>query len=71
MIKYRYDEIKYPLGELLKFFSHEESDIPKRVTAMVFADALQGDFSELMDIALEIDQEYSSAPDQGDAPTET
>ena len=60
-IKYRYDEIRYPLSELRKFFASQESDISKRETAVVFADALQGHFSELMDIAKEIDEEYESA----------
>jgi hypothetical protein len=66
-IKYRYDEIKYPLDELRKFFAHETSDIPKREAAQVFADALQTHFSELMDIAREIDEEYSLARNESEA----
>jgi hypothetical protein len=60
-VKYRYDEIRYPLLEVRKFFSGEASDIPKREAAQVFADAMQKHFSELMDIAREIDEEYSVA----------
>jgi len=60
-IKYRYDEIRYPLGELIKFFDSRESDISNRETAIVFAEALRGHFSELMDIAKEIDDEYDSS----------
>jgi hypothetical protein len=61
-IQYRYDEIKYPLAELRKFFSREASDIPSPKAALVFADALRSSFSELMDIAEEIDHEYSLLP---------
>lgn len=60
-IKYRYDEIRYPLGELIKFFNSKESDISNPETAVVFADALCSHFSELMDIAKEIDEEYDSS----------
>jgi len=61
-IKYRFNEIRYSLGELLKFFRSKGSDISNRETASVFADALRGHFSDLMDIAKEIDQDYESAP---------
>jgi len=63
-IKYRYDETKYPLGELTKYFESRESDILKRETAVVFAEALHGHFAELMDIAGEIDQDYESTQSQ-------
>jgi hypothetical protein len=61
-IQYRYDEIKYPLAQLRKFFAGEASDIPSRKAALVFADALRSSFSELMGIAEEIDHEYSLLP---------
>jgi len=60
MIKYRYDEIKHPLTELRKFFVGQSSEIRSSKTAIVFTQALESYFSDLMDIAKEIDEEYSA-----------
>ena len=64
-IKYHYTEIEYPLAELREFFTGVPSDIVSPKAARVYADALQGSFSELMDNAQEIDEEYlSGKPEQ-------
>jgi hypothetical protein len=57
-IEYRYGEIEYPLGELRKFIDGTASEIPSRKAARVYADALQSSFTELMDLAGSIDEEY-------------
>jgi hypothetical protein len=62
-VQYRYNQIKYPLTELRKFFAGEASDIPSCKAAVVFADALRSAFSGLMDIAEEIDRDYMSVPE--------
>lgn len=61
-IKFYYGEIHYPLAELKKYFDNKASDIRMHEEARVFADAMRGYFSKLMDIAQEIDEEYSSTP---------
>lgn len=58
-IKYLYDEISYPLAELRKFLKGEVSEVPSRKAASVFAEALNGYFLRLMNIASEIDEEYT------------
>jgi hypothetical protein len=63
-IKYIYNQVAYPLGELRKFFNSQGSDIPRREAAVVFWDVLRGHFSELMDIAKELDIEYSSEDEE-------
>jgi hypothetical protein len=60
-IKYYYAEIEYPLAELQKFFAKQASDIASAKAAIVYANALRGWFSELMDIAQEIDEEYEKS----------
>jgi hypothetical protein len=62
-IKYLYDEINYPLGELQKFIVGNTSDVPSRKAAHVFAGALNGYFLRLMGIGGEIDDEYSKPGD--------
>jgi len=57
-IKYHYKQIQHPLTELEKFFAGEPSAIPSYEAAIVYADALQGYFSELMKNAQWIDEEY-------------
>jgi hypothetical protein len=61
-IKYLYTNIDHPLAELKKFVLREPSEIQSDKSAIVFADALQGYFKELRDIAREIDDEYASEP---------
>ena len=63
-IKYRYDEIEHPLTELTKFMQREPSEIVSNKTAVVFLEALQSYFKHLRQMAGEIDEEYSSKPDQ-------
>ena len=60
-IKYLYDEIRHPLSQLRTYIKGETSEIRSRETAIVFADALQGHFTELMGLAREIDEDYASA----------
>lgn len=60
-IQYQFDEIEHPLSELRKFFAGEPSEISSPQTARVFANALKPSFQELMDIAEEIDNEYTLA----------
>lgn len=57
-VKYLYEKIKYPLGELREFFDSAPCEIASRKAATVYADALQASFMELMDAAGEIDEEY-------------
>ena len=57
-VKFHKGEIEYPLAELQKFLDGMASDIPSAKAARVFADALQGSFMELMDVAEAIDKEY-------------
>lgn len=59
-VKFHYDEIEYPLGELRKFFDGEPSEIASPKAARVYAEALQVSFTHLMDIAGEIDAEYQT-----------
>jgi hypothetical protein len=61
-IKYLYKDIEHPLAELRKFILREPSEIQSDKTGVVFADALQGHFEQLRDIAREIDDEYASEP---------
>ena len=64
-IQYHYGQVEHPLTELGKFLAGEASAIPSYQAAIVYADALQGYFSELMDNAKWIDEEYkekSKAP---------
>jgi hypothetical protein len=58
-VKYHYEQIEYPLRELQKFFAGEPSDIGSYQAAMVYGDALQGYFLELMKSAQWIDEEYN------------
>ena len=60
-VKYGYEQIGYPLGELSKFLNSQASDVSKRETAVVFVDALRQYFSNLTDIAEEIDLEYEES----------
>ena len=62
-IKFLYDELDHPLAELRKFLLNEPSEVLSSKSAIVFADALQGHFDELRDIAVEIDEEYASEPE--------
>jgi len=64
-IKYRYEQIEYPLTQLQKFFLGEPSDIGSYQAAMGYGDALQGYFSELREIAKGIDEEYEQASAAG------
>ncbi len=59
-VRYTYKDIEYPLAQLQMFLAKRKSDIPHSEAARVYADALQGAFSHLMDIAEEIDEEYSN-----------
>jgi hypothetical protein len=59
-IEYLFGEIEYPLAELRKFLNTEHSDIPSSKAALVYAEALQSRFSELRDIAEEIDEDYTN-----------
>ena len=52
----------HPLTELTKFILRKPSEIPSFESAAVFAEALQGYFTRLRDIAVEIDEEYASEP---------
>jgi hypothetical protein len=58
-ITYHYKQIEHPLTELEKFFAREASSIPSYPAAIVYADALQGYFSDLMKSAQGIDEEYN------------
>lgn len=64
-IKYNYEQIAYPLGELRKFLSGEKSEIPNNEAARVYEDALRGYFEELYEMAQELDNEYSEDADKG------
>jgi hypothetical protein len=64
-IKHVYREIEHPLVELRKYVAGEPSAISSRATAVVFATALKTLFSELREVATEIDEEYSTVPDPG------
>jgi hypothetical protein len=71
-VKYLYNEIQFPLAQLRAFLVGESSEMMSREAARVFASALAGYFSELMDIAREIDEEYSSIKDdRADPATES
>jgi hypothetical protein len=61
-VKHHCHEIEHPLTELRKYLEGEPSEILSKKTAAVFAQALTTYFTELVDIAEEIDEEYSSAP---------
>jgi hypothetical protein len=61
-IKYLYKDMAHPLTELTKFILRKPSEIPSLESAAVFAEALQGYFTRLRDIAVEIDEEYASEP---------
>jgi hypothetical protein len=63
-IQYLYDKISYPLTELGRFIKGDGSDISTSRAALVYADALRGHFSRLVNIADEIDEEYSGLSDQ-------
>ncbi len=59
-IKYRYEKIDHALAELQKFFTGLPTEVVSRKSALTFADALRLSFSELIDIAQEIDEEYAA-----------
>jgi hypothetical protein len=61
-IKYLYKDIAHPLTELNKFILGKPSEIASFESAAVFAEALEGYFTRLRDIAIEIDEEYASEP---------
>jgi hypothetical protein len=50
------------MTELKKFILRESYEILSDRSAIVFVEALQGNFRRLRDIAREIDEEYSSEP---------
>jgi hypothetical protein len=62
-IKHLYSEIEYPLTQLRKHISKDPSEIMSGRGAIVFAEALHVYFNELRDIAIEVDEEYSSVPE--------
>jgi hypothetical protein len=61
-IKYVYKDTAHPLTELSKFILGKPSEIASYKSAAVFAEALQGYFSRLREMALEIDEKYASEP---------
>jgi hypothetical protein len=61
-IKYLYKDMAHPLTELSKFILGRPSEVASYESATVFAEALQGYFGRLRDIAVEIDEEYASEP---------
>jgi hypothetical protein len=62
-VKYLYKDIEHPLAQLTKYISNEPSEVASDESAIVFTDALQGYFDRLRGIAIEIDEEYASAPE--------
>jgi hypothetical protein len=63
-VKYLYPKIEYPLSELTKFLNSQTADIATPREAQVSVEALRTQFKELMQIASEIDEEYSSGKQQ-------
>jgi len=62
-IKHLYLDIEYPLAQLRQYISKEPSEIKSDRGAIVFTEALHGYFDRLRDIAIEIDEDYSSVPE--------
>jgi hypothetical protein len=61
-IKYLYKDIAHPLAELSKFILGKPSEIASYESARVFAEALQGYFGRLREMAVSIDDKYASEP---------
>jgi Zn-dependent M32 family carboxypeptidase len=59
-IKYLYQEIRHPLTELRKFFNNEASEVRSHEGAIGFANALKSSFTQLMENAVAIDQDYAA-----------